>query len=366
MNKYKARVLLGMSGGVDSSVSAAILRDQGYEVIGVTMKQLNYGVFYGAEGVDESDSCHIIEDAEEVCKILGIEHHVVDFSKQFKETIVDNFIEEYLEGRTPNPCSRCNPMIKWGLFLKKADELNCKYFATGHYAKINYSNDLNRYYVSKGADDRKDQSYFLWGLSQDQISRTLFPLGDYTKVRTREIAAEYKLPVLNKPESQEICFAASDNYHEFLRTAVPDIETKYNGGDILFDGIAVGKHKGFPFYTIGQRKGIGVTYHKPLYVKSIDAGSNTVEVAVDEELLNKGLTAGTINYIKYENIDEDKIFNVKVRYKDKGTDARCKVNNNNELEIHLLTPKRAITPGQSVVIYENDDLVAGGIINSWF
>jgi len=366
-NLNKERVLVGMSGGVDSSAAAALLIEQGYEVVGITITSVKLEDNCVPD-TRESGCCNYqaIMDAMDVCSQLGIVHHLIDLSDIFKEKVISNFISEYLDGRTPNPCTLCNPLIKWGEVLKKADLYDCYYYATGHYSKVYYNEETKRYVLKKGVDNLKDQSYFLWGLTQEHLSRTIFPLGDMNKKQTREIAKKFEIPVYNKIESQEICFVTSNDYTQFLKVNVPEIESKFDGGDIVFDGIVIGKHKGYPFYTIGQRKGLGVSYHQPLFVKDIIPENNTVVVGTIDNIQNTGFIAENINLMKYTEVDENKIFEIKIRYRDKGSMGYCKIDNNGNLIVNLLHPKNAITPGQSVVIYEDDDVVAGGVIKEVF
>ncbi|MCX7735324.1 MAG: tRNA 2-thiouridine(34) synthase MnmA [Candidatus Kapabacteria bacterium] len=361
----KNKVLVGMSGGVDSSVAASILKKNGYDVLGITITSIKSDDSCRPDS-NESGCCgySAVIDAGNVCDILQIPHKLVDLTEIFKEEIIDNFINEYLSGRTPNPCTICNPLIKWGEVLKKADQYGCYYYATGHYANIKFNPETSRYFVSKGKDNLKDQSYFLWGLKQEHLERTIFPLGDLIKPEVRKLAQEFKLPVFNKIESQEICFVTNNDYQDFLKKAVPELDSKFNGGDIVFDGMVVGKHKGYPFYTIGQRKGLGISYHKPLFVKKIIPETNTIEVATEEDIFNRGLIAKNVNLMKYSDLDGTKIFNIKVRYRDKGSDGFCKIDDNGNLVVEFVSPKKSITPGQSVVVYEGDDLVAGGVIDT--
>lgn len=363
MTLNKPKVLAGMSGGVDSSVAAGLLLESGYEVIGVTIEPFYFYEFY--KDNERLNPKGNIKDAKEVCDKLGIEHIIVDYFDFFKNNIVNYFIRDYISGRTPNPCAKCNPLIKWGKLLQTADELGAEYIATGHYAKIVKDENSNRFLLKKGDDNKKDQSYFLWGLSQSQLSRTLLPLGCFTKDEVRNIAKRKGFKVHDKTESQEVCFIADNDYHNFLRNSIPDIDEKIGEGNIMFRGRVIGRHKGYPFYTIGQRKGIGITYRDALYVKKINPSDNTIEVGVEGELYNSSLIAHPINLIKFESIDSDKIFDVKIRYKDKGSKAKCKIIENGKLLIEFLEEKRAITPGQSAVLYEENDLVAGGVIENF-
>jgi tRNA-specific 2-thiouridylase len=367
MGLNKNKVLVGISGGVDSAVAAALLLERGFEVIGITITPVKVSDDCFAD-TRETGCCNYkaITDAKEVCERLGIEHHLVDLSQVFKEKIISNFIDEYMHGKTPNPCALCNPLIKWGEVLQYADKYDCHYYATGHYAKINEDKTSGRYTIVKGDDPLKDQSYFLWGLSQEQLSRTIFPLADIDKRKTRELAKKYDIPVHNKAESQEICFVPGNDYKEFLKENVPDIDTKFNGGQIVLNGERIGIHKGYPFYTVGQRKGLGVSYKKPLYVKSINSETNTVVVATEDDIYTNNLIAGNLNLMKYENIPSGMEFTAKIRYRDKGADCKCELNDDGELVVKFNEARKAITPGQSLVIYEKDELVAGGIIKETF
>ncbi|MFN3270315.1 MAG: tRNA-specific 2-thiouridylase MnmA [Candidatus Kapaibacterium sp.] len=366
MVKNKKRVLVGMSGGVDSSTAAAILKAQGYEVVGITVTSIKITDDCKVEN-SNSGCCNYqaLIDASDIAEHLGIEHHIVDLSDIFKEKIINNFVEEYLKGRTPNPCSLCNPLIKWGEILKKADEYDCQFYATGHYARLEYDKRTGRYYIRMALDKTKDQSYFLWGLNQEQLKRTIFPLGNLLKSQVRELAREFGLKVHNKFESQEICFVPSNNYRDVLEQYSNQIDL-FKEGNILFRGVVVGKHNGYVNYTIGQRRGLGISYHQPLYVKKIIPETNTIVVDIEEELKSYSLSASNINLMKYDNLDENKEYLVKIRYKDKGSKGICKVLDNGVLNVQFIEPKKAITPGQSVVVYENEDLVAGGIIDGNF
>lgn len=364
MNKIdNKRVLVGMSGGVDSSTAAALLKTQGYEVVGITVTSIKITDDCKVEN-SNSGCCNYqsIVDASDIADFLGIEHHIVDLSDVFKEKIINNFVKEYINGRTPNPCSLCNPLIKWGEILKKAEEFGCYYYATGHYARLAYDKITERYYIRMAKDITKDQSYFLWGLSQDQLKRTLFPLGDYLKPEVRELAKSFGLKVHNKYESQEICFVPSNNYRDVL-IKFSDSNKIFQEGDIVFRGLVIGKHKGYVNYTIGQRRGLGFSYHQPLYVKRIFPETNTIEVDIEENLKSNSLVASNVNLMKYEVLDETQDYLVKIRYKDKGTIARCGITEIGKLRVNFVEPKKAVTPGQSVVIYQDKDIVGGGIID---
>ena len=357
-------VVVGMSGGVDSSVAAALLKDQGYDVIGLTMKTYDFDEV-GGNVANETSCCGLgaMNDARLVAAQIGIPHYVVDFREAFGHHVIDNFVDEYLRGRTPNPCVICNREIKWGELLRKTDALGAQFLATGHYARIRYDAQLQRHIVSKGVNQAKDQSYALWGLSQEALSRTMFPLGEMKKQEVREIAQRIGLRTASKEESFEICFVADNNYERFLKERVPELESKVSAGDILMEGKIVGKHSGYPFYTIGQRRGIGA-FGKPVYVTQIEKQSNTIHIGGNDDLLHGGLVASQLNLIGRGALVEGMPVQVKVRYKDEASPARVFNQGNGGFRVEFEKPKRAITPGQSVVLYDGDDLLGGGIIES--
>lgn len=360
----KERVIVAMSGGVDSSVAAALLKEQGYDVIGITMKTWGFMEVGGAPK-HESGCCSLdaIYDAKSVADAFGFPHYTVDFTRQFEEAVIDNFVDEYLHGRTPNPCVICNRKIKWEEMLKKADSLDAKYVATGHYGKVEFSEITNRYCLKASLDDKKDQSYALWGLTQQSLSRTLFPLGNYTKTEIRQLAADFAIKTANKPDSQEICFVADDNYERFLREKVPDVINSIPKGDFVFNGKKIGTHKGIPFYTVGQRRGLGIAMGTPVYVKKIDAENNIVEIG-DKNSLNQSIViAEDINYVSVERLKEKQAVICKIRYSDKGSSAEVVSADEKSFIIKFNEPKSAITPGQSVVVYDEQGYVlAGGVI----
>ena len=356
-------VLVGMSGGVDSSVAAAVLVEQGYNVIGVTIKTYKYEDVGGNIG-NESSCCSLdgINDARLVCDKLGIPHYVVDFTEPFDKNVIQYFIDEYLSGRTPNPCVICNRTIKWEEMLKKADLVGAQYIATGHFAQVRKDEQTGRYVVSRGNDTNKDQSYAMWTLTQESLSRTIFPLGHLTKPEVRELAGKYGLRTASKSESYEICFIPDNDYNRFLKNNVEGLEERVDGGDIIMDGEVIGKHKGFPFYTIGQRKGLGLSTPEPVYVTKIDYKNNTIEVGKNDELMHTTLTARETNLVKYADWGKGRQVVAKIRYKDEGGKARVYDNGDGHVKIVFDEPRRAITPGQSIVFYEGDDVVGGAII----
>ncbi len=351
-----------MSGGVDSSVAAALLLEQGYSVIGVTMKTYDFDHVGGNIG-NETSCCGLdaFNDARMVAVKLGIPYYVVDFTEQFGREVIDNFVDEYLQGRTPNPCIICNKKIKWGELLSKAESLGASYIATGHYARIQLDESTKRYQVMRPVDSNKDQTYVLWGLSQLALSKTIFPLGELTKPEVRAIATKYGLKTADKKESYEICFVADNDYRRFLKERLPDIEERLADGDIVFDDKVVGKHQGFPNYTIGQRSGIGA-YGERVYVTDIDAETNTVKIGRNKDLLHTGLVAKDINLIGVEKLAEPMRIQAQVRYKDTPSPATLYPEANGCIRVVFDEPKRAITPGQSVVMYDNERLVGGGVI----
>lgn len=350
-----------MSGGIDSSMAALLLLKQGYEVIGITMKTWDYA---GAGATKKETGCcslDSINDARILAVNMGFPHYILDIREEFGEYIIDNFVNEYLAGRTPNPCVLCNTHIKWEALLKRADQLGCTYIATGHYAQVRLEN--NRYVVSKGLDEWKDQSYVLWGLSQDSLKRTIFPLGHLKKSEIKQMAidAGYK-ELAAKNESYDICFVPENNYRDFLKHKVPGLEAKVAGGNFVNEeGKVLGQHKGYPFYTIGQRKGLEIALGEPMFVTRIIPESNTVVLGTKPELEKNTMVVRNFNLIKYESIPDNYEALVKIRYKDPGTMATIK-QTEEELIILFHNPVSAIAPGQSAVIYEGNDLVGGGFI----
>lgn len=351
-------VVVAMSGGVDSSVAAALLKEQGYNLIGITMKTWGYDDI----PVNDSGCCSLeaIYNAGNVAAKLGIPHYTFDFTERFNQTVIENFISEYMSGQTPNPCVLCNKTIKWGVLLDRAKELGAGLIATGHYAKIN--SEDGRYYVSNSKDELKDQTYALWRVSQDALSRTLFPLGDFKKPEIRKLAESLDLKTANEPDSQEICFVPNNDYRELLEARIHGIKEKLSRGEIIYNNQKIGEHKGFPYYTIGQRKGLNLALGKPVYVTKIDAESNRVYIDDEQGLYKKGFIAKEINLMKYADIRNPMKANVKIRYKDKGSVAAIEQTDNDTIKVIFDEPKKSITPGQSAVFYEDDDVIGGGVI----
>ncbi|HZK75796.1 MAG TPA: tRNA 2-thiouridine(34) synthase MnmA [Candidatus Kapabacteria bacterium] len=368
MPKLMAKVLLGMSGGLDSSVAAALLREEGHSVIGMTIKTYNYEDV-GGNKIKDTSCCSLdgINDARRVAAKLGIPHYVTDMTEEFGREIIDYFTDTYLAGETPNPCVKCNREIKWAAMLRKADALGCEFIATGHYARLR--TERGRTIISRAADTMKDQTYALWAVRQEHLKRTMFPLQNYTKAESREIARKHGLSVANKQESYEICFVTDNDYRRFLRERVGTAEGAHHAfqdGDFVLEGETVGHHEGVPFYTIGQRKGLGLSipsHPEPLYVTGLDVVNNRVLLGDDEDLFSNELTAHSVNLIKYDSLPEIGMRVVaKIRYKDEGALAMLWPLEGNRVRVQFDEARRAITPGQSVVFYEGDHLLGGGII----
>jgi tRNA (5-methylaminomethyl-2-thiouridylate)-methyltransferase len=358
----KGKVLVAMSGGIDSTITALMLNDQGYEVVGITMKTWDYATSGG--GKKETGCCNIdsFNDARMAAVQHGFPHYILDIRDEFGDFVIDNFVDEYLAGRTPNPCVMCNTHIKWRALLKRADALGCDYIATGHYANIHQHHN-GRYYISKGADELKDQSYVLWGLQQDLLSRTLLPLGTYEKTQIRQMAMDYGYPELaKKSESYEICFVPDNDYRGFLKRKVEGLEERVTGGNFVDKtGKVLGRHKGYPFYTIGQRKGLDITFGKPVYVTNIIPETNTVMLGDEEDLNRQEMVVSKINWLKYDGITDGMEALTRIRYKDKGALANL-YNHPNGVQARFYHYAKGIAPGQSAVFYEGDDVIGGGII----
>ena len=347
------KVAVAMSGGVDSSVAAAILLKEGHEVSGVTMRHFDNAEF----GFGENEGSELaIQDAKQVCRQLDIKHYVIDVTEEFKSIVVTDFIKEYVKGRTPNPCTLCNPTIKWGVFLNKVLKLGVQKIATGHYVKMRYESKI--YCVFKSEDEDRDQSYMLWRLNQQQLSQTFFPIADYTKKEIRKIANKLELPVHDKEDSQEICFIKG-HYEDFLRK---HIELK--PGKIMYvNGEIIGKHKGLPLYTVGQRKGLNTPWNSALYVLKLDVKNNIVVVTDNpDDLLCDRFSINQVNWISGFFPEDKENISVQIRYNSKPVSVKGIILENNRLIIELQKPVRAITPGQSAVFYKGDQLLGGGII----
>jgi tRNA-specific 2-thiouridylase len=361
MSKH-GKILVAMSGGIDSSIAAMLLHDEGYEVIGITMKTWDYASSGGSKKETGCCSLDSINDARILAVNKGFHHMILDIREEFGDFVINNFVDEYLAGRTPNPCVLCNTHIKWEALLKRADMLDCEFIATGHYAQIREEN--GRYVVSKGFDENKDQSYVLWGLKQDCLKRTKLPIGGYKKSDIRQMAMDNGYEELaKKSESYEICFVPDNDYRGFLKRKVDGLEERVNGGDfILKDGTVVGKHKGYPFYTIGQRKGLEIALGEPMFVVDIDPLKNNVVIGKKEDLEQNMALVTNVNLIKHASIATDTQSLTKIRYKDKGTMSTLSQNEQGDIEVIFHEPVFGLAPGQSAVFYEGDDLLGGGFI----
>ena len=381
------KVLIGMSGGVDSSVSALLLQEQGYEVIGATMRLWEENEQSDSREIIANSNCketiengenkqnNAVEDAKKVCEKLGIKHYVIDLREEFQRRVVDNFICTYLFAKTPNPCVECNKFLKFDAFYKFAQELGCEYIATGHYAKNFYSNEFNQYVLAKADAIEKDQSYFLYGINKDILPYIIFPLSEFKdKAEIRKIAEENGLEVAQKKDSQEICFIQNNDYISFLKKYNDNVNNE--GNIVLSNGEILGKHTGLINYTVGQRRGLGVSYKEPLYVIKLDKAKNEVIVGTEKELYTDELMANELNFLvdisslrsetkiqnNLQNNEQQEIeIEAKIRYRSKPAKATLKIEDN-IAKVKFSEPQRAITPGQSVVFYLNNIVLGGGKI----
>jgi len=353
LNNKDITVAVAMSGGVDSSVTASLLQEQGYRLIGLTMRIKPDEVIGQPSAAD---------DARRVAEKLDIPFHVADFRDLFQERVIDYFVQSYLAGRTPNPCVVCNQKLKFGALLDQARVLGADFIATGHYARVGFDPRHQRYTIRKAMDSRKDQSYVLYGLTQEQLSHTLFPLGDFTKLQIRDKARQLGLAVAEKPESQEICFIEDNDYRRFIRERVgarikpgPMVDTA---------GKIIGQHLGLAYYTIGQRKGLGLALGYPAYVVAMDAARNTLVIGREESLSGRTLIAGSNNFVAIPQLDEPMAVTVKIRYKASEVPATITPLPEGKVRVDFQGEERAITPGQSVVYYLGDTVLGGGVIES--
>ncbi len=358
MPDKKDKVVIGLSGGVDSSTAAAILLEQGYDVVGITLTMWRNDC--ADKSVDKSLESQSIIDAREICSKLGIPFYVIDESEKFKKVVIDYFASEYKLGKTPNPCVICNEKIKFSTLINRAIQLGAKYVATGHYARVEYSEQYNRWLLKRGADLKKDQSYFLFLLKQDQLARIIFPLGNIKKENTRELAEKHNLKTAKKAESQEICFAADKDYVKYLTQLGLISERK--GEIVNSSGKLLGYHNGIHFFTIGQRKGIKIAAPQPYYVTNLDAENNRVIVGSQNDLISNELRAVQCNWIMFENLQQEIEVMAKIRYNHPGAPATVIPEKDGTVLVRFHTPQRAITPGQACVFYKEDIVIGGGWI----
>lgn len=355
-----------MSGGIDSSLAAVLLHEEGYEVIGMTMKTWDYA---GSGGTKKETGCcslDSINDARNIAVQLGFPHYILDIRNEFGDYVIDHFTGEYLEGRTPNPCVLCNTHIKWDALLRRADRLDCEFIATGHYANIRELN--GRQVISKGIDTAKDQSYVLWGISQESLQRTKLPLGYLRKTEIREMAAQRGfVELVNKSESYEICFVPDNDYRGFLKRRIPTLEAEVAGGNFVStDGKVLGRHEGYPFYTVGQRKGLGIALGRPVFVTEIRKETNEVVLGDMPDLYKDGMVVQKLNLQKYETIGQPLETVTKVRYKHEGAPATIVQDAPDRITVDFHDAVSGIAPGQAAVFYEGDDVIGGGWITKSF
>ena len=354
----KTRIVVGLSGGVDSSAAAALLLEQGYDVVGITLKLWPQDCVSRAE--DKCCGPQAVADARAVCHKLGIPYYLVDESAEFQSKVIRYFADEYKAGRTPNPCVMCNQNLKFGRLIETASQLGAQYVATGHFARVEQSSDGTRTLLKRGRDPRKDQSYFLFTLRQDQLARAMFPLGEKTKSEARTVAQGSRLKTANKEESMEICFVPDNDYGKFLQQA--ELVRKHRGEIVNLQGQVLGEHDGIEFYTIGQRRGLGVSASKPLYVIELDAARNRVVVGDDSALVRAEFIAERCNWIAFDAPPATFEATVKIRYNHAGTPATVSPLPGSAARVRLHVPQRAVTPGQAAVFYEGDMVLGGGWI----
>ena len=357
----KKTVLVAMSGGVDSSVALHKVLSMGYEAVGITMKLWdNRDPETNTIKPSLCNSADAINGAKLVCDRFDVKHYTINFTDLFKKYVVDDFVNQYLNGKTPNPCVKCNSMIKWDALMKFASEIGIDYIATGHYARI--EEDNGTFFLKKAIDKSKDQSYMLWDIKREQLEKTLFPIGDLTKQEVRDYAKKHKLETASRPESQDLCFVLGDDYNQFLYEIMPDKMKKIKNGHIKDEnGEIVGEHEGFTKYTIGQRRGLGLSYPEPRYVKKINPVDNTITIAKKDSIYSDECSANNINLL-FENIVFPMNINAQIRYNSKSSLAEVHKLGRDVLNIKFKNPQLAITPGQSIVFYDNEKVIGGAII----
>jgi tRNA-specific 2-thiouridylase len=357
------KVVVAMSGGVDSSVAAALLKEEGHDVVGATMRL--WPPAKDKSGSSRSDTCcglDAVEDARKVAYSLGIPHYIMNFRDIFSQKIIADFCQEYQLGRTPNPCIRCNRYVKFGALMDRAREMGADFMATGHYARIEPDETAGTYLLKKGADPRKDQSYFLCKLTQEQLKHTMFPIGNLTKDRVRESASELDIPVAPRPESREICFIPDDDYPRFLKDYIP--RTAEPGPILDARGNVLGRHQGIMFYTIGQRRGLGIAAEEPLYVTAIKPERNAVVVGTREQTYGSELIATDLNWIAIASPEHPIKVRARVRYRHPEAEATVTPLDEASVYVKFTEPQMAITAGQAIVFYDGDTVIGGGTINS--
>lgn len=356
----KKKVVVGMSGGVDSSVAALLLKEKGYEVVGVTMQ-----IWQNEEraAVEEKGCCSLsaVEDARRVAQILSIPYYVLNFREVFKKEVMDYFVKEYLAGRTPNPCIACNRRVKWEALLKRSMEIGADYIATGHYARVELLPN-GRYAVRNSVTADKDQTYALYNLTQFQLAHTLMPVGDYHKEEIRKIAEENKLPIARKPDSQDICFVPDGDYAGFIKKQAPG-RAPGAGNFVSREGTVLGKHKGITHYTIGQRKGLGLSMGRPVFVSEIRPDTNEVVISLSGDVFRSELTCSSLNYMGMESLPTPRRVRAKIRYAHRGEWCVIEQNGSGRILCRFEKPVRAVTPGQAVVFYDGEYVLGGGVID---
>lgn len=366
MDSTHKKVVIAMSGGVDSSLAARLLVEQGYDVMGVTLKLWGY-IDTGGKPGHESNCCSLddINNAKAECASLGIPHYTLDMSAEFKNIVMENFVSEYKAGRTPNPCVLCNTEIKWHRLLDKLDDLGVDLLATGHYARKVKHAESGKYVIERGKDLHKDQSYVLWGIRPEDLERTLFPLGELSKQEVRKIASDAEMATADTPESMEICFVPDNDYRRFLNEQHPEVAESAPPGDFVdASGAVIGQHQGIYNYTVGQRKGLGLATGERVFINHIDAENNTIHVGSKADAESSSFIVNSLNWLIPKSYILDQDVAVQIRYNHTAKPARISPISEDEVRITFAAPENAITPGQSAVIFLNDQVVGGGIIKS--